>query len=66
MKGATTDPCVKIMSAPMRTIVIIKGANQYFLRTFKKSQMSLTSSKNASIVQKMRVRSVILSLRFSL
>ena len=36
----------KQMSAPIRTIVMIKGANQYFLRTFIKSQMSLTRSRN--------------------
>ena len=59
MNGATTDPCVNTISAPMRTIVIIKGANQYFFRTLRKSQMSLTRSRNAAIVQKMRVRSVI-------
>ena len=50
MKGATTDPWVKIISAPMRTIVIINGANQYFFRTFIKSQMSLARSRNASMV----------------
>ena len=55
MNGATTDPCVNTMSAPISTIVIIKGANQYFLRTFRKSQMSLMRSRNASILQKMRV-----------
>ena len=49
---------VNTISAPIRTIVIIKGANQYFLRTFIKSQISLTRSKNDCIVQKMRVRSV--------
>ena len=66
MKGATTDPCVNTISAPMRMIVIIKGANQYFLRTLRKSQMSLTRSINASMIQKMRVRSVLWSLQFSL
>ena len=42
MNGATTDPCVNTINAPISTIVMIKGANQYFFRTFKKSQMSLT------------------------
>ena len=66
INGATTDPCVTTINVPIRTIVMINGANQYFLRTFKKSQMSLTRSRNASMVQKMRVRSVRLFLRFSL
>ena len=49
MKGATTDPCVKTIRVPMRTIVIIKGANQYFFRTLRKSHMSLTRSRNDSM-----------------
>ena len=52
MNGATTEPCVKIINAPIKTIVIIKVANQYFLRTLRKSQMSLTISKNGSKVLK--------------
>ena len=58
INGATTEPWVNTMSAPIKTIEMIKGANQYFLRTFKKSQISITRSKNAFMVQKMRVRSV--------
>ena len=58
MNGATTDPWVTTISVPIKTMVIIKGANQYFLRIFKKSHKSLTRSRNASMVQKMRVRSV--------
>ena len=61
MKGAITDPCVKTISVPIKTMVIISGANQYFLRTFRKSQMSLTRSRKVSMVQKMRVRSVIVN-----
>ena len=52
MKGATTEPCVKIIKAPIKIMVIIKGANQYFFLVFKKSQTSLTSSKKASIFKK--------------
>ena len=52
IKGATTDPCVNIINAPISTRVIIKGASQYFLRTFKKSQMSLIKSMNASMIKK--------------
>ena len=66
MNGAITDPCVKTIRAPIKTMVMIKGASQYFLRTFKKSQMSLRRSMNGSMVQKMRVRSVLWSLQFSL
>ena len=30
MKEATTDPCVKKMSVPIKTIVIVNNANYYF------------------------------------
>ena len=49
MKGAITEPWVKIIKLPINIIVIIKGANQYFFLTLKKSQISLAKSKNASI-----------------
>ena len=51
MKGAITEPCVKNINVPINNIVIIKGANQYFFLTFKKSQTSIRSSKNASIIK---------------
>ncbi len=35
MNEATTEPSVKKINEPNKTIVIINGANQYFLRTFK-------------------------------
>jgi hypothetical protein len=38
------------MSAPIKTVVMINGASQYFLRIFKKSQMSFVRSRNASMV----------------
>ena len=37
MKGATTDPCENTTNPPIKTKVIIKGANQYFFLTFIKS-----------------------------
>lgn len=49
MNGATTDPCVKIISAPINNIVIMSGANQNFFLTFRNDQISLTKSINASI-----------------
>ena len=52
MKGAITEPWVKTINAPIRTIVIIKGANQYFFLTLRKSHISLAKSKNASIIKK--------------
>ena len=58
-----TDPWVVTIRAPIRTIVIINGANQYFLRTFRKSQMSFTSSRNASMVQKAsEIRAMVLAV----
>ena len=57
MKGATTDPWVNTISAPISTIVMINGANQYFLRTRRKSQTSLVKSRKASIELKLRCRS---------
>ena len=50
MNGATTDPCVNIIKHPIRTTVIIKGANQYFFLTLKKSQISFIKSKIVSIL----------------
>ena len=52
MKGAITEPCVKNINVPINNIVIIKGANQYFFLTFKKSQISPISSNKASIIKK--------------
>ena len=52
MKGATTDPCVNTISAPINTIVIIKGANQYFFLTLRKSQISLVNSKKSFMPKK--------------
>ena len=52
MNGATTEPCVNIISAPIKIIVMIKGANQYFFLVAKKSQTSFSSSSNASIFKK--------------
>jgi len=49
MKGATTEPWVNINRAPIKTIVKIKGASQYFFLTFKKSKISLRSSKKGFI-----------------
>ena len=40
---------MKTSSAPISTIVIMRGANQYFLRTLRKSQISLRRSRRASI-----------------
>ena len=51
MNGATTDPCVKTIREPINTIVTINGASQYFLRTLKKSHISLARSKKASMVK---------------
>ena len=52
MKGATTEPWVNIISVPIKIIVIIKGANQYFFLVAKKSHTSFNSSSNASIFKK--------------
>ncbi len=49
MKGAITDPCVNIMRVPIRTSVIISGANQYFFLILRKSHISLARSKKTSI-----------------
>ncbi len=49
MKGATTEPWVKTSKAPIKTIVIINGANQYFFLTRKKSQISFKRSINGAI-----------------
>ena len=35
MKGATTDPCVNAIRTPIKIIVNIKGANQYFFLVLK-------------------------------
>ena len=51
MKGATTDPWVTTIKVPIRRILIIKGANQYFLRTLKNAHISFTQSKNGSILK---------------
>src|SRR5438128_8891763 len=40
MKGAMAEPCVATSSAPNNAMVIIIGANQYFLRTRRKAQNS--------------------------
>ena len=40
MNGATTEPWVKKIRAPIKKIVKINGANQYFLRIIKNSQNS--------------------------
>ena len=58
INGAITEPWVKIIKESIRKIVIIRGDNQYFLRTFRKSQMALARARNASMVQKIRVKSV--------
>ena len=47
MNGAITDPCVKIISAPIKTRVKIKGASQYFFLILKKSHTSLINSNNS-------------------
>ncbi len=52
MNGAITVPCVVTMRIPMKRIVIISGASQYFFRIFRKSQISFISSRNAFIVLK--------------
>ena len=52
MKGAITDPWVKIIKVPIKTIVIIKGANQYFFLVFRKSHISFNNSTKASIYLK--------------
>ena len=49
MNGATTDPWVKTINAPINTIVIMSGANQYFFLTLRKSQISLAKSIIVSI-----------------
>ena len=49
MKGATTEPFKETIKVPINRIVIIKGASQYFLRTFKKSQISFDNSKNSLV-----------------
>ncbi len=52
MKGANTEPWVKMTNAPIKTIVIINGASQYFFRILKKSQISFTSSKKVSTIKR--------------
>jgi len=52
MNGATTEPCVKTIKVPMIKIVIIRGANQYFFRTFRKSHKSFTNSIKDAIFKK--------------
>ena len=52
INGATTDPCVNIINAPIKIIVMIKGANQYFFLVFKKSHTSRISSNNAFMLRK--------------
>lgn len=42
-----TEPWVNIINVPNNNIVIIKGANQYFLRIFRKSQISLSKSRKS-------------------
>src|SRR5947209_5304910 len=42
MNGAMAEPCVATSRAPNSAIVIIIGANQYFLRTRRKAQNSTT------------------------
>ena len=49
MNGAITDPCENIIREPISTIVIIKGASQYFFLVFRKSHKSFIKSKKASI-----------------
>ena len=51
MNGAIAVPWVKISNVPIKKIVIIKGANQYFLRTLRKSQISFNKSKNTTILK---------------
>ena len=50
MKGAITDPCVKTTIPPIRTKVIIRGANQYFFLAIRNSKTSVTNSKKELIV----------------
>ena len=66
MKGATTDPCENTIRAPIKTIVIINGASQYFFLTLRKSQMSCNNSKKSFIAQKILVRSKFSSFLISL
>ena len=51
MNGAITLPCVNTNKIPIKTRVKINGANQYFLRTLKKSKISFIRSKKASILK---------------
>lgn len=52
MKGAITLPWVNINNMPINKMVIISGANQYFFRILKKSQMSFNKSMIVSITKK--------------
>jgi len=49
LKGAITDPCENIISEPISTIVIIKGASKYFALVFRKNHMSIINAAKASI-----------------
>ena len=51
MNGANTEPWVKIINAPINNKVMMRGANQYFFLTLRKSQISFAKSKNASILK---------------
>tara|TARA_A100001011_G_C13980415_1_gene703026 strand:- start:593 stop:757 length:165 start_codon:yes stop_codon:yes gene_type:complete len=51
MKGAITEPCENIIKAPISTIVKIKGARKYFFLTLRKSQISLSNSNKANILE---------------
>ena len=62
MKGATTEPWVKTNNAPIRTIVIINGASQYFFLILRKSHISLNKSKSASIIKNTIKKSVFLQV----
>ena len=51
MKGAITEPCVNTIKVPIKTMVMINGASQYFFLILRKSQMSMISSKNTFILK---------------
>ena len=50
--GCASQAWVKTIKPPIKTIVMIKGSNQYFFLTFRKSQISTINSKKASISKK--------------
>ena len=52
MNGAITEPWVKTIKVPIKTIVIIKGASQYFFLTLRNPQISFKSSIKSFIFNK--------------